>query len=60
MDDLPLGEVLARALDAREAAAQAITPAAPTKPSLFTLAKSENATSYIAQRRRDAERASRR
>jgi len=30
MDGLPLGEVLARALDAREAAAQAITPAAPT------------------------------
>jgi len=70
MDGLPLGDVLARALDAREAAAQAITPPAPTtqvtraspptKPSLFTLAKSENATSYIAQRRRDAERASRR
>jgi hypothetical protein len=57
----PLGEVLARALDARGVWQEpaAAKPAAKA-PSLFELAKNASAASYIAARRRDADLASRR
>jgi hypothetical protein len=62
MDDAePLGEVLAKALDASEARVYAqpqvssitLERKAATTPNLFTLAKSENAASYIAARRQE-------
>jgi len=72
-DTEPLGDVLAKALEASEAQPRVYAQprvssitierkaaAKPTTPSLAELARSENAAGYIAARRRDADRASRR
>jgi hypothetical protein len=57
MDDLPepLGEILGRALEAREAVQQALAPVAETS-GLIDLAKRDTADAYVAARRRESSR----